>query len=440
MKKLLLTLLMSCSFVALASEDLSLVRDIMKGDEDVCELFPPEVSTHLGSTLMKNHNIIPLILAEIKPSKDFLKTGVFTTSAAFNAEGNKVVATCGDGTVKIVDENGICLTTLPHKYYGISMAQWSPKGTHIVLAGTSGATIVELGSNEEGTVLPESKDCFAAYFNATGDKIATAAYHEAAIFDLKTGKKMILKGHTDAINGIRFSHTGDLVLTSSEDCLVKLWDAKTGKELKTFEGHCGPVRFGKFFPNDKKLLTCAEDDTLKIWDVESGSCLKSYDGPGLVLDVSIDNISIRVLSGGYEPVVYEIQEDGLVPLVKMKSSMTGLLTGASFSPQGVGVLSVHQCGSAYLWDDGLLLEHVLRNRLTLEQGVLLNWLSRIIDVRNGFTKNVEIGKRPPLRFDFETFPAMLAVFNSFPKILKQFFLRKTGLLCHWKPSEDKEVN
>src|SRR5437870_2382406 len=53
------------------------------------------------------------------------------------------------------------------------------------------------------------------------------------------GVVITLKGHTEMIYGVAFSPDGKYVITGSFDRSLKLWDAATGKEIKTFAGPTG---------------------------------------------------------------------------------------------------------------------------------------------------------------------------------------------------------
>ncbi|CAG8305048.1 unnamed protein product [Penicillium salamii] len=46
-----------------------------------------------------------------------------------------------------------------------------------------------------------------------------------------------LEGHSDWIWFVAFSLDGQTVASGSDDNTIKLWDAQTGKELQTLEGH-----------------------------------------------------------------------------------------------------------------------------------------------------------------------------------------------------------
>ena len=77
------------------------------------------------------------------------------------------------------------------------------------------------------------------------------------------------KAHTDAIESIRFSADGALLLTASDDYTVKLWDLSAGKgEIRqTLKGHGGWVIGADFVPGQDNLVVSASDDaTVRHWD------------------------------------------------------------------------------------------------------------------------------------------------------------------------------
>ncbi len=41
------------------------------------------------------------------------------------------------------------------------------------------------------------------------------------------------KGHTDYVRSVRYSPDGKYIISGSEDGLLKIWDADTGKEWKS---------------------------------------------------------------------------------------------------------------------------------------------------------------------------------------------------------------
>src|SRR5262245_39079212 len=75
-----------------------------------------------------------------------------------------------------------------------------------------------------------------------------------------------LKGHTETVYAVGFSPDGKYVLTASFDKTLKLWDAATGKEVKTFggpQGHTNLIVAATFSPDGRTIATGATDNTAK---------------------------------------------------------------------------------------------------------------------------------------------------------------------------------
>ncbi|MCA9072091.1 MAG: caspase family protein, partial [Planctomycetaceae bacterium] len=60
------------------------------------------------------------------------------------------------------------------------------------------------------------------------------------------------------------------MLTGSWELTATIWDAQTGRELRTLKGHSAAVNSVSFSPDGKFVLTGSKDGTSKIWDVETG--------------------------------------------------------------------------------------------------------------------------------------------------------------------------
>jgi len=58
-----------------------------------------------------------------------------------------------------------------------------------------------------------------------------------------------------------------LLATTGNDALVRLWDARTGRELAARSGHAGATFGIAFSPDGGYLASSSVDRTVKIWSV-----------------------------------------------------------------------------------------------------------------------------------------------------------------------------
>src|SRR5262249_49303920 len=66
---------------------------------------------------------------------------------------------------------------------------------------------------------------------------------------IKVGEVRRFKGHTDRITSIDFSPGGHLAASTSLDKTVRVWDVKTGEQIRLIEGHTAPVSQARFTPD-----------------------------------------------------------------------------------------------------------------------------------------------------------------------------------------------
>ena len=88
-----------------------------------------------------------------------------------------------------------------------------------------------------------------------------------------------ISGHSDCIYGLAISPDGKTIATSSYDKLIKLWDATTGKEIRTLKDHIDAIYALDFSPDGKRLVSGAADRSIKVWNPETGERLFTMSEP-----------------------------------------------------------------------------------------------------------------------------------------------------------------
>src|SRR5216684_6774928 len=108
--------------------------------------------------------------------------------------------------------------------------------------------------------------------------------------------------HPQAVSYIAFLPDGKNVLTVCQDQLIRIWDVKSGKEIRRFGKLPNPIQeanvlglpaqarsamhavttFHACLSANGKLLACGgRDGPMRLWDVETGKELHKINGPGL---------------------------------------------------------------------------------------------------------------------------------------------------------------
>ncbi len=113
-----------------------------------------------------------------------------------------------------------------------------------------------------------------------GTYIVSASFDNTLkLWDVKSGKEIrTFKGHQSSVRAGAFAPDGRTIVSASDDNTLKLWDVKSGKEIRTFKRHQSSVRAGAFAPDGRTIVSASSDNTLKLWDVKSGKEIRTFKG------------------------------------------------------------------------------------------------------------------------------------------------------------------
>jgi WD40 repeat protein len=89
----------------------------------------------------------------------------------------------------------------------------------------------------------------------------------------------VLKGHGDTIESVAMSPDGTLIATACFDKTIRLFEAATGKEIRSYggtQGHTGQVLSVAFNARGDQIASGSADNTARVWDLPVGMPVKTF--------------------------------------------------------------------------------------------------------------------------------------------------------------------
>jgi WD40 repeat protein/uncharacterized caspase-like protein len=192
----------------------------------------------------------------------------------------------------------------------------------------------------------------ALVISSDGKRLASGSLDKTVIlWDAESGKQLrSFAGHTEFITAVAISPDGLMLASGNTDDTVKLWQVNTGRELRTLAGHANNVTAIAFNPDGSILVSASTDKTLKLWSVKDGKELRTFTG-------HIDTINAVCFSNDGK-IIASVSDDKTVKLWDAASGKEiATLTGhtkkvraVAFSPDGQTLASASDDMSVKLWE------------------------------------------------------------------------------------------
>ncbi len=207
---------------------------------------------------------------------------------------------------------------------------------------------------------------YGVVFTPDGQRIVTASFDNTLrLWDAKTGKSLrTMEGHTRIVLAV----AGSQIASGSDDNTIKLWETKP-KETKgkpatkktnlpaftaSLSGHGSQILGVAFSPDGKQLASCSADKTVRLWDVEKKRLMKTLSTQGgAVYGIAFSPDGKTLLTGGADKTVRLFNVENGTEIRKYKGPDSEIYTVA-VSPNGRQVaaagVGLGKNRKVFIWD------------------------------------------------------------------------------------------
>jgi WD40 repeat protein/tRNA A-37 threonylcarbamoyl transferase component Bud32 len=149
-----------------------------------------------------------------------------------------------------------------------------------------------------------------------------------AHLDLRT-----FQGHTGPVRSVAYSPDGRWIASAGDDGIIRIWNAASG-DVSQIPVKSGVIRSVAFSPDGGCLASAGGDNSVKLWNAKTGALLWTGSGhTGTARAVAFSPDGTRLVSGS-EDRTLKIWEIGTGKCLRTLEGHVGGVSSVAFSPNG----------------------------------------------------------------------------------------------------------
>jgi len=303
---------------------------------------------------------------------------------ALTSDGRLVASANPEGELRLWEtSSGRQLTSLRGSSTAVTSVALSGDGQVLASGSVDGAVrLWETGSGQPLATLHghthagagQAGVVYGVALSADGRLVASGSYGTLRLWEAPSGRLLkTLQGHAGLAYQLALSGDSRLVASGSTDGTIRLWETRSGRLQATLQAYAGGVRGVALSGDGRVLASGGLDGTVRLWDTSSGRLLAALEGhTGLIYSVALADDARLVASGGHDGTarVWDAISGRLLATLEGHS---GIVYGVALRVDGRLLASASDDGTVRLWDvPGEELLATLRGHTAGIRGVALS--------------------------------------------------------------------